>query len=158
MFTFFQYLFSVVNGINEFGPSIIRRLPGQKSAPAPECPACGLKTRCRLKLEGHLLEHEDNPLVVCNHENCETAFALHELTQHEKDYHPDVCLICEMCNEMFDNKTTLVQHYKLHISKKVLSIQNLICFLIFFCFVGKIEMQLSGLRLYRYICWSFGST
>ncbi|KAH7641531.1 hypothetical protein HUG17_4575 [Dermatophagoides farinae] len=108
----------VVNGINEFGPSIIRKLPGQKSAPPPECPACGLKTRSRLKLEGHLLEHEDNPLVVCNHENCETAFALHELTQHEKDYHPDVCLICEMCNDVFDNKTTLVQHYKLHISKK----------------------------------------
>lgn len=119
IYIFFQNLFSVVNGINEFGPSIIRRLPGQKSAPLPECPACGLKVRCRLKLEGHLLEHEDNPLVVCNHENCETAFALHELTQHEKDYHPDVCLICEMCNEMFDNKTTLVQHYKLHISKKV---------------------------------------
>lgn len=107
----------------------------------PECPACGYKARCRLKLEAHLLEHQDNPLVVCNYENCEVPFDLHDLTQHEKDYHQEACLICEMCNEMFENKSMLVQHYKLHITKKVINkllIFNRIMFIL--PFLGTIEM------------------
>lgn len=109
----------VDNGTVAGGTTSIGRLPGQKTAPAPECPACGYKARCRLKLEAHLSEHEDNPLVVCNHDGCEVTYNLHELSRHEKDYHQNVSLICEMCNEMFDTKSMLVQHYKLHIKKKV---------------------------------------
>ncbi|KAF7488364.1 Zinc finger protein 91 [Sarcoptes scabiei] len=108
----------VMNNVNDSGPLAIRKLPGQKSAPLPECPACEFKARCRNKLEAHITEHKDNPIVVCNRDNCSIKFQLSNLTQHEKDHHPETNLICEMCNDMFDNKSTLVQHYKLHISKK----------------------------------------
>lgn len=126
LFNFSNYLFfketskvvQIVNGV-EVSSSPIGRLPGQETAPQPECPACGYKARCRLKLEAHLSEHTDNPLVVCNVEGCEVAFQLQNLSRHEKEYHPDVSLICEMCNEMFETKSMLVQHYKLHIRKKV---------------------------------------
>ena len=101
--------------------SSIRKLPGQKTADMPECPACGYRARCRLKLEAHILEHADDPLVVCNHEGCEMPFNIHRMFQHEKDYHPEVTLTCEMCNEMFESKTMLTQHYKLHIKRKVCS-------------------------------------
>ena len=104
----------------EYAPGTgIRKLPGQKTAPQPECPACGEKSRCRTKLEAHIQEHQDNPLVVCNYLNCEMTFKLHALARHEKDYHPESCLTCEVCNEMFESKSMLLQHYKLHIKKKV---------------------------------------
>lgn len=117
-----------MNNVNDSGPLAIRKLPGQKSAPLPECPACEFKARCRNKLEAHITEHKDNPIVVCNRDNCSIKFQLSNLTQHEKDHHPETNLICEMCNDMFDNKSTLVQHYKLHISKKVWRIYFIIIF------------------------------
>lgn len=108
----------IVNGEVVSTPSI-RKLPGQKPAELPECPACGHRARCRLKLEAHIQEHDKNPLVVCNHEGCESTFELHNMFQHEKNCHPEVNLICEMCNEGFESKSMLIQHYKLHIKKKV---------------------------------------
>lgn len=111
-------LVQIVNGEVVNTPSI-RKLPGQKSAELPECPACGHKARCRLKLEAHILEHAENPLVVCNHEGCNLPFELLTMFQHEKNFHPEVNLICEMCNEGFESKSMLIQHYKLHIRKKV---------------------------------------
>lgn len=105
--------------VNNDAPVYMHKLPGQHSAPKPECPACGQQFRCRIKLEGHLLEHEDNPFVVCNIDNCNLPYNLKKLPQHMKQYHSENDLVCEVCNEAFDSKTMLVQHYKLHIQKRV---------------------------------------
>lgn len=99
--------------------SRVNRLPGQKTAPDPQCPVCHIFFRCRIKLESHLQdEHEDNPNIVCPRENCNVTFNLKSYSQHMKDFHSKNDTVCDACNEMFPDRVRLIQHYKLHIRKK----------------------------------------
>ena len=76
------------------------------------CSECGKAFKTKAYLTQHLRTHRTKEMYQCS--QCEFSSISNILIHAHIQFHSDGCLICDICNTAFTDKTTLQRHKRVH--------------------------------------------
>ena len=76
------------------------------------CSECGKAFKTKAYLAQHLRSHREKEMYQCS--QCEFSSDSNTLIHAHIQIHSDGCLICDICNAAFTDKTTLQRHKRVH--------------------------------------------